>query len=307
MMIDKSNPYFNQVKLLVEILPIIAKYKCFALKGGTAINLFVQNMPRLSVDIDLTYLPIEERSQSLEIIEQSLKQISKDIQKYIIRSSVEELAIKNPLMVSKLKVIREGSEVKIEPNLVIRGSVFSCEERDLSIKAKEIFEMEASVKVVSMADLYGGKICAALDRQHPRDLYDIKFLLDNEGLTEKIRKGFLVYLISHDRPMSESLNPTPKDVQNIYEAEFQGMTEVQVAYEKLVQIRGRLITLIREGLTQEEKDFLISFKSGEPNWELLGIEGVEHLPAVRWKLFNIRKMDEEKRRKFIQKLRKLLY
>ncbi len=64
------------------------------------------------------------------------------------------------------------------------------------------------------------EICAALDRQHPRDLFDVKLLLDNEGITDKIRTAFIVYLISHNRPMNELLNPTFQDISHQYTSEF---------------------------------------------------------------------------------------
>lgn len=64
--------YKNQVSLLLEVLPVLNEFKCFALKGGTAINLFIHDMPRLSVDIDLTYLPIESRDVFLSNIETKL-------------------------------------------------------------------------------------------------------------------------------------------------------------------------------------------------------------------------------------------
>ncbi|MFT7538998.1 MAG: putative nucleotidyltransferase component of viral defense system [Lysobacterales bacterium] len=305
-MIEKNNPYFKQVQLLVEVLPFVAKYDCFALKGGTAINLFVQDMPRLSVDIDLTYLPVEDRDKSLANIEATLKQIAQDVRKYIVGSSVEEVSMRNPSMVSKLKIIRNKSEIKIEPNLVIRGSVFPCEECEVSVKVQEAFEMTTKMFIVSLADLYGGKICAALDRQHPRDLFDIKFLLDGEGITENIRKGFLVYLISHDRHMHESLNPELKEFKSVYEAEFKGMTNEEVSYEELVEVRSRLVDIINKSLTSDEKNFLVSFKKGNPNWSLLDLKDVEDLPAVRWKLFNIQKMDAGKREDYVLKLKKAL-
>ncbi|MFT5387608.1 MAG: putative nucleotidyltransferase component of viral defense system [Candidatus Omnitrophota bacterium] len=305
-MIEKNNPYFKQVQLLVEVLPFVAKYDCFALKGGTAINLFVQDMPRLSVDIDLTYLPVEDRDKSLANIEATLKQIAQDVRKYIVGSSVEEVSMRNPSMVSKLKIIRNKSEIKIEPNLVIRGSVFPCEECEVSVKVQEAFEMTTKMFIVSLADLYGGKICAALDRQHPRDLFDIKFLLDGQGITENIRKGFLVYLISHDRPMHESLNPELKEFKSVYEAEFKGMTNEEVSYEELVEVRSRLVDIINKSLTSDEKNFLVSFKKGNPNWSLLDLKDVEDLPAVRWKLFNIQKMDAGKREDYVLKLKKAL-
>ena len=75
-MFDRNNPYFKQAELLVRILPFIAEKECFAIKGGTAINLFIRDMPRLSVDIDLVYLPIKERAASLKNIDLELKAIS---------------------------------------------------------------------------------------------------------------------------------------------------------------------------------------------------------------------------------------
>ena len=57
-MITPASPYYAQVRLLVRELPVVAKETCFALKGGTALNLFVRDMPRLSVDIDLAYVPL---------------------------------------------------------------------------------------------------------------------------------------------------------------------------------------------------------------------------------------------------------
>lgn len=126
-MIDKSSPYFKQAELVVHVLSVIAKYDCFALKGGTAINLFVRNMPRLSVDIDLTYLPIQERDESLSHIENTLKQMAKDIKKHVAGSMVKEISMKNLKMISKLSVVRGDVRIKIEPNLVIRGTVFPWE------------------------------------------------------------------------------------------------------------------------------------------------------------------------------------
>ncbi len=302
-MIDKNSPFFKQAELVVQVLPWIAKHDCFALKGGTAINLFVRNMPRLSVDIDLTFLPIEQRDESLANIENALRQIANNIKRHIAGSAVKEIPMRDPKMVTKLNVARDGIQIKIEPNLIIRGTVFPCENHDLSPKAQEIFEKLVTMKVVALPDLYGGKICAVLDRQHPRDLYDIKFLLDSEGITEQIWKGFLVHLISHERPIHESLQPILKDIRGVYMTDFQDMVDDYVPYEQLIQVRDDLIGLIKQKLTKDDKEFLISFKQGQPKWSLLGIDGVERLPAVRWKMFNIQNMDKMKRELFVQKLR----
>lgn len=145
-----------------------------------------------------------------------------------------------------------------------------------------------------------------MDRQHPRDLYDIKLLLENEGITDEIRKGFLVYLISHNRPIHESLNPVMKEIKSAYEAEFQGMVNEDVSYEELLKVRSILVDLIKKILTRDEKDFLISFKSGDPDWNLLGLDGIKNLPAVLWKLNNIQKIAKAKRKDLVSRLRDVL-
>jgi len=68
--------YIRQVALLVETVPFIEKEACFALKGGTAVNLFHRDMPRLSVDIDLTYLPFDDRTTAFANINAALSRIA---------------------------------------------------------------------------------------------------------------------------------------------------------------------------------------------------------------------------------------
>jgi hypothetical protein len=166
--------------------------------------------------------------------------------------------------------------------------------------------MSATMKVVSLADLYGGKICAALDRQHPRDLFDISVLLKGGGLTKEIQKGFLVYLISHDRPIHELLQPVLRDMRHEFETDFRGMANDLFTVEDLIEARRQLIELVTQGLSPSDKEFLVSFKSGEPQWSLLGIDGVERLPAVRWKMANLQKTDKDKRALYVKKLRSAL-
>ena len=80
-MIDNSNIYYKQVQLLLQLIPYVSKEECFALKGGTAINMFIRDMPRLSVDIDLMYLPIEDRESSLYHISEALETMAQTIEK----------------------------------------------------------------------------------------------------------------------------------------------------------------------------------------------------------------------------------
>jgi len=204
----KGSPYFEQAELMLRAVPHVASETCFAIKGGTAINFFVRDMPRLSVDIDLAYLPVDDpRETALNKISDALDRIAAAIEKTITGAKVQESRAEKPKRVTKLIVATRQARIKIEPNEVIRGSVFPVEERELSQNAENLFELTVAAQTLSIADLYGGKLCAALDRQHPRDLFDVKVLLENEGITDKIRKAFVVYLASHNPLVLETLRP----------------------------------------------------------------------------------------------------
>lgn len=298
----KDNVYFKQADLLLNVIPFLYKEKDFAIKGGTAINFFVRNMPRLSVDIDLVYLLINDRKTALVEISNFLLRISDALRKS--NPGIETQLKKFDDLNLKLFVISGGATIKIEPNTILRGCVFPTQILHLCEKGKKDFEKSVIVQSLSTADIYGGKICAALDRQHPRDLFDIKLLLDNEGITDDIRKAFIIYLISHPRPISELLNPNLHDIKLVYENEFAGMTDDEVSYEQLLQTRERLVSTIQKDLTENEKEFLITFKNKTPDWKLLdlyqnedpvfNIERIKSLPAVKWKLFNLEKMTKKK-------------
>ncbi len=211
----KDTVFFKQAELLLTILPLIYREDVFALKGGTAINFFVRDLPRLSVDIDLTYLPVNDRDFALNEIHRILLLISEGIKRRISGTEVIPKRIHGTEVVRGLIVNCSGVTVKIEPNLVFRGAVYPPEIRTLSKKAQDLFELSLQSRTLSKFDLYASKICAALDRQHPRDLFDVYLLLKNEGLTSEIRKAFVVYLVSHPRPIVEILNPQQKDISGI--------------------------------------------------------------------------------------------
>ncbi len=264
-------------------------------------------MPRLSVDIDLAYLPVDEpRETALKKSSEALGRIATAIKKTIAGTRVQESRAREPERVIRLIVSTGATRIKIEPNEVIRGSVFPAEERQLTRRAEDLFELSVTAQTLSVADLYGGKLCAALDRQHPRDLFDVAVLLKNEGITDEVRKAFVVYLASHDRPIHELLDPIPKDVRRIYDNEFAGMPIEELAYEDLIAARERAIEVLKKDLTDDEKTFLVSVKSGQPNWSVLGIKGIENLPAIKWKLANIRKIGAKKRAELLEKLKRTL-
>lgn len=301
--------YLAQVELLLKILPVINQQECFALKGGTAINLFIRDMPRLSVDIDLTYLPIEPREIFLEHIVRELKTLAKNIRdgsnnEYQV---VETLSQQAPTL-RKLSVMGKRAQIIIEPNLVLRGCVFDCEIHSLCKLAQSKFLNVFKIKTLSHADLYGGKICAALARNHPRDFFDVKFLLENEGLTEQIRQAMIIYIASSSRPMHELLNPEPnlQDMRALFENSFIGMTDLDISYEQLLETRYLLIKKILEDLTLNEREFLLSVKLGTPEWNLLPVHGIDKLPGLEWKVMNIKKMDLQKHQDALNKLKNVL-
>ena len=165
----KNPDYKEQVRLLLDVLPQVAKEECFALHGGTAINLFVRDMPRLSVDIDLTYLTIEDRPTTLENISAALIRIKNSIEQ-----ALPNIQIQHKEEIGKLLVAQQRTDIKLEVNLVGRGTIQAPTRMMLCDKAQEIYDLSAVINVVPIGQLYGGKICAALDRQHPRDLFDVK-------------------------------------------------------------------------------------------------------------------------------------
>ena len=295
--------YKKQVALLVRMLPEIAQEECFALKGGTAINLFIRNMPRLSVDIDLTYLPVAPRAESLTAIDAAMKRIAALIRQSIQRGQVTEAQTENA--VTTLYVRSDGVQTKIEVTPVMRGCAFDAEKKGVSEAVEDEFGF-AEIKVLSFADVYGGKIVAALDRQHPRDLFDVRDLLANEGITDDLRRAFIVYLLSHDRPMGEVLASKQNDIAAEYARGFEGMTAEPVPLAELLAAREALVADIVGNMPDEHRRFLLSFERGAPEWALLDVPGAKDLPAVKWRQLNLDKTSKEKRAQLVAELEEAL-
>lgn len=295
--------YRSQVELLLRVLPYVEKESIFALKGGTAINLFVRDLPRLSVDIDLTYLPFEDRTVSLKNIVDGLARIKEDLIHSIPNINVTQIPQSDGQEV-KLSCRLDNAQIKIEVNTTIRGYLQELRNMPVTDAVQDEFGLFAAMTVVSQGELYGGKICAALDRQHPRDLFDIKKLFENEGLTDEIKIGFIAALLSSYRPINEMLNPNFQDQRAAFESQFAGMTIDTFSYEDFEATREQLVKEIHKSLTDDDRKLLLSFKEGEPDWALYPLDGLQHLPAVKWKLQNIKKLMKDSK-KHLQQLDKL--
>ena len=293
--------YRRQVELLVRTLPAVAAEDVFALKGGTAINLFVRDLPRLSVDIDLTYLPVKPRDESLTEIDETLQRIGKSISETLpdLRVLPSRLAEEGTL--NRLIVRSPHAQIKIEVTPVMRGCVFEPTIMAVSEKVEDQFSF-AETLVVSRDDLYAGKLVAALDRQHPRDLFDVRDLLANEGISDTLRQAFLVYILSHNRPAAEVLAPRRKDIEQEFQNNFVGMTTAPVRIEDLIAAREQMIEIVVGQMPQEHREFLIGVERGDVRWQLADLQEVAELPAVRWKLSNLDKVSPDRRETFAANL-----
>lgn len=300
-----SDLYRRQAALLIRHLPFVAAEEDFALKGGTAINLFIRDMPRLSVDIDLTYLPVAPREESLAAIDAALRRIAQTARSVTPAGGVTEVPLGNEQTVTRLLARSEGVQIKIEVTPVLRGCVYEPSRRAVSAPVEDMFGF-AEIKVASFADLYAGKIVAALDRQHPRDLFDVRDLLANEGIDDALRRAFLVYLISHNRPMSEILAPTLKDIRQEFARGFSGMTEQPVSLDMLLDAREALMAEIIGNMPDAHRRFLLSFERGAPDWAILALDNVPELPAVRWRQQNLDKLEPSTRTALIGQLDQVL-
>lgn len=298
--------YRGQVALLIRALPLVAEEPAFALKGGTAINLFVRDLPRLSVDIDLTYLPVEDRATSLASIDAAMLRIKERIEQRLRGVRVTPSRLQGDNIVTKLIVRQDGVQIKIEVTPVLRGTVYEPSLMSVSPAVEEAFGF-AEINVVSIADLYAGKIAAALDRQHPRDLFDVRDLLANEGISDKLRQAFLIYVVSHPRPMAEILAPSRKNIEDEYRRGFDGMTEIPASLDDLTAAREAIIRIMVVEMPDDHRRFLIGFKQGAPDWTLLGIPEAQNLPAVRWKQQNLDGLDPERRAKLSSALEQVLF
>ncbi|MBA0208132.1 nucleotidyl transferase AbiEii/AbiGii toxin family protein [Pectobacterium brasiliense] len=304
---DQRDIYARQVKLLMIALPYVAKEPCFALKGGTAINLFVQDFPRLSVDIDLVYQTFIDRDTDLIAIDDALMRITESLNG---RQGITAIRQENKADEKRIIVNTADAQIKIEVSPVCRGLLLPPAE----IPVCEQVEMEygfTTMSVVSLADLYGGKICAALDRQHPRDLFDVLNMLEKPCLTREIFDGFLCYLAGHPRPIAELLAPNwdTSRIATLYAQEFSGMTQQETSLESLLSVATLLPQALKSHFTAQDRQFLLSYKQNSPDWSLYRYPDIQHLPAIRWKQRNLSALHAKNPAKFsaaVGKLEKVL-
>ena len=300
-----DNRYAERVKLLVEILPTLAEEKRFALKGGTAINLFEHDLPRLSVDIDLTWLPVGDFASDVRDITAALEAIGERLRTGPLRLQVQTSGTE-ATGVHRLIASRNRSRVQIETTPVMRGTVHPV--RTISVRpgVEQNFGF-AEIQVLDFADLYAGKLSAALSRQHPRDLFDLQPLLDEGRFDERLWRTFLVYLTCSSKPAAEMLSPqVPSDFDGIFTAHFQGMTAAPVTAASLLEVRARLLQRILQLLDAPSRAFLESVEREAPDFRLIELPHAADLPGVRRKIANLGQRSAAKRTADYEQLKDFL-
>jgi predicted nucleotidyltransferase component of viral defense system len=288
--------YKEQVRLLLRILTIIYQEEDFAVHGGTAINLFIKDLPRYSVDVDVTYIPLGPRDECLADINYKLGSISQQLQRAVPGINIRPLP-------NKLLCSLGRSTVKIEVNGIKRGIIGPTIEVPLCDKAQEEFGMYCEAHIIPLEQLYGGKIAAALSRQHPRDLFDYHYMETNK--IDRLKRGFMFALLGSDKPFIESLSPHPINQQEALENQFRGMTDIPFTYENYENAREQLITFVNSMLSEEDNAFLVSFEEGDMQWEESDYSDFRDFPSVQWKLLNVNKLKTQNPVKHRQKVERL--
>ena len=293
-----NSEYARKVEILLRMIPLVTEEGVFAVHGGTAINLFVRNLPRYSVDIDLTYIPLEDRTSSLAHINGHLQTIAQKA-----RKSFPGVHIVEKPETSKLLCEYRGRQIKIEVNQTKRGVVGGDVVRKaVCDKAQDEFGLYCEATIVPMTQLYGGKIAAALSRQHPRDLFDVKYM---EYPFEQTREGLLFCLLGSDRPIHESFAPSLIDQHDALVNQFDGMTDIPFTYEEFEQTRDELIRKVNALVTPQDKSFLLSFESAEPDWNNFEFGYFQDYPSVKWKIQNLLKLKSQNPTKLKEEVSKL--
>ena len=283
-----NQEYVDTVRLLLDIVPDVFRSGRFAIKGGTALNLFVQDMPRLSVDIDVVIVDHKpDREMALASIAEELGSMRNALtdRGLQVQLPANDLGDEVRMLASNGNV-----RVKVEVNFVFRGTVMPVRALPLVETAQELFTTAVSVPALAIEELYGSKLVAAMDRQHPRDFFDVLHMLQRFGWQESFVDCFVAYLAGHNRPVHEVLFPSVKPLEPTFSNEFVGMTREDIQLAALVETQAMLLDQLPRQLLARHREFLLSLVRGEPDWTLMPFAHLPELPALQWKLLNLARL-----------------
>jgi hypothetical protein len=290
-----ADPFRERLRLLTELLPLVARENSFALKGGTAINLFVHDLPRLSVDIDLTWLPVGDFDTDRRAITEALTALAAALRAPPLRLHVAASAPAGADGITRLIASRPGARVQIETTPVMRGTVHPVQTMAVQARVQTDFGF-VEMQVLDFADLYAGKLAAALSRQHPRDLFDVGLLLESGRLDINLWCTVLVYLTASPKPVWELLEPAePRDLAMAFRTQFDGMTATPITLEQLIETRQRLLAQLPTLMDANARAFLLSVEQESPDFDLIGLPQAAQLPGIRRKLQNLARRSAAKK------------
>lgn len=288
--------YIDTVRLLLAVAPVIFESPRFALKGGTALNLFVQNLPRLSVDIDVAFTDHSlEREPALIEIGNDLQTAKTKLERMGYSATIRKMQKGDE---AKLLVADQASQIKVEVNFVFRGTLLPVTQRALVSSARDLFTTSMELPVLAIPELYGSKLVAALDRQHPRDWFDVAAMIDSFGIEAQMVNCFVAYLAGHNRPVHEVLFSYDLSLDEIFNIDFVGMTAAEIPLQHLIEVRQHIRQELPKVLTDAHRRFLLSFVRAEPDWTLMPFDHLKDLPAIRWKLLNLEKLRASSKARF---------
>jgi hypothetical protein len=288
--------YVDAVRLLLTVAPVIFESPRFALKGGTALNLFVQDLPRLSVDIDVVFMDHAlERDPALIAIGNDLQTAKAKLERMGYSADIRRTQKGDE---AKLLVADQLSQIKVEVNFVFRGTLLPVTQRALVSSARNLFTTALELPVLAIPELYGSKLVAALDRQHPRDWFDVAAMIDGIGIDAGMVDCFVAYLAGHNRPVHEVLFSNDLPLDEIFNTDFVGMTTAEIPLQRLIETRQHIRQELPKALTDAHRRFLLSFVRAEPDWSLMPFDHLKDLPAIRWKLLNLEKLRATNKTRF---------
>ena len=288
--------YIEIARLMLLTAPQIFQASDFAMKGGTALNLFLHNMPRLSVDIDIAFIDhTKSREEALQSIRQELQSLCQRL---------EPLGLKGTLVSSsdsedvKIMITRGAVSMKVEVNYNFRGTLLPPRNARISEVASQSFLMDFSIPSLAREELYGGKLVAALDRQHPRDFFDVREMFLGNHFDAGVVDCFVCYLAGHNNTVHGVLFSKDKKITSLYEEQFVGMTTHPVSLAELQEARSNLRSALLTNLQDRHKQFLLGLVRLEPDWSLMPFPHLRELPALKWKILNLEKLRRTNPKKF---------
>ena len=288
--------YIEIVRLMLHIAPHVFRTPDFAMKGGTALNIFLHDMPRMSVDIDVAFTNhTVSRDEALKSIRQELQSLGERLEPLGLKATLVSTGDSEDV---KILVSRDTVSVKVEVNYNFRGTLLRPREARISESARRSFAVDFAIPSLAREELYGGKLVAALDRQHPRDFFDVREMFLGNHFDAGVVDCFVCYLAGHNNTVHGVLFSKDKKITNLYEEQFVGMTTHPVSLAELQEARSNLRSALLTNLQDRHKQFLLGLVRLEPDWSLMPFPHLRELPALKWKILNLEKLRRTNPKKF---------